>query len=29
MTGTDWQDIFCIAVVSVCAGFIIRYLWRG
>ena len=29
MTGADWQDIFCIAVVSVCVGFLIRYLWRG
>lgn len=29
MSSVDWQDIFCIAVVSVCAGFIIRYLWRG
>lgn len=29
MTGTDWQELVCIAVVSVCAVFIIRYLWRG
>lgn len=29
MSGADWQDIFCIAVVSVCAVFVIRYLWRG
>lgn len=29
MTGADWQNVFCIAVVSVCAVFIARYLWRG
>ena len=29
MTGTDWQELVCIAGVSVCAVFIIRYLWRG
>ncbi len=29
MTGTDWQELVCIAVVSVCVVFIIRYLWRG
>ncbi len=29
MSGADWQELVCIAVVSVCAVFIIRYLWRG
>ena len=29
MTGTDWQELVCIAVVGVCVVFIARYLWRG
>ena len=29
MTDTDWQELVCIVVVSVCVVFIARYLWRG
>lgn len=29
MTGTDWQELVCIAVVIAACGGVIWYIWRG
>lgn len=29
MSAADWEELVCLAVVAVCCGFVIWYLWRG
>lgn len=29
MSSADWEELVCLAVVAVCCGGVIWYLWRG